>query len=264
VKCDIEHLEARIFHGLKSLLVEKDTLPPRYLEYVLCEAFGLRHVGDSNDYADGVDSTCQASVKTRMLSPEIKKSTVKDFATHPDKFMGVSQNKKQGWRWPGLEFVQRRQEIPNEETVSADYIGKKSVWGFMKKIVKSKRKFKVKKTYEILLVHGYNWKYNRYMVNVYWEELSFPKFNSITWQRTRDGVNGCIDIDGLPHIVMHRVRGGLKRQGTCFKEFKNPTKYKHSVNISVPIPERWPFDKTTVLAELMHLKEIQNGPILFE
>jgi hypothetical protein len=59
---------------------------------------------------------------------------------------------------------------------------------------------------------------------------------------------------------MHRVRDGAPREATCFKEYKDPTKYSHSVSISVPIPKSWPFDKEKILTEL---KETQDVPNLF-
>lgn len=261
MKCDVEHFEARIFHGLKSLLTEGDTLPPRYLEMVACRAFNLNHVGDGNFYADGVGDNIQVSVKTRTLNPEILKTkSGRDFNTHANKFLGERQNKKQAKSWAGMEFVQRRQEIANEHSLSPRQIGRRTLVGFLKNIKESKNKFKVDTTYEILLIHGYNWKKNAYLVNMYWQELELPNFKDITWVQNSNGVDGLVDNQ----IVMHRVRGGAPREATCFKEYKNPTKYKHSVSISVPIPELWPFDKQKILAEIKDLKDSQSVPNLFE
>jgi hypothetical protein len=254
MNCDVDHLTARVFHGLKSLLAEKDTLPPRYLEMVVCEAFGLKHVGDGNYYADGVDTTSQVSVKTRILNPDVLKTkSGRDFTTHPDKFLGPRQNKKQGKWWAGLEFVQRRQTIDNEDSSCERRIGLLTLRGFRQNIAESKKKFQTSKTYEVLLVHGYNHEFSRYLVNVYWQELALPKARDITWVRDGGNVNGLIEIDGKMQIAMHRVRGGAPREATCFKEYKDPTKYAHSVGLSVPIPDPWPFDKDLVVAELQHL-----------
>jgi hypothetical protein len=257
--------EARIFHGLKSLLDKGDTLPPRYLEFAVCGAFGLKHVGDGNFYADGVDSICQASVKTRMLNPNILKTKFgRDFKTHPEKFLGPRQNKKQGKWWAGVEFVQRRQKVDNEPGSTARRIGLLTLRGFRQNIAESKKKFRVNKTYEVLLIHGYNWQCNRYMVNVYWQELLLPKTKSIVWKKETGGVDGYVEVGSTSQIVMHRVKDGAPREATCFKEYKDPTKYKHSVSISVPIPEQWPFDQQAILAELQHLKESSYDPsILF-
>jgi hypothetical protein len=249
-----DQLTARIFHGLKSLLTDGDTLPPRYLEFAVCDAFGLRHVGDGNFYADGVDATAQVSVKTRMLNPDsLKTQAGRDFSTHPEKFLGPRQNKKQGIWWAGVEFVQRRQKINNEPGSTARRVGLLTLRGFRQNIAESKKKFGTNKTYEMLLIHGYNWQRNRYMVNVYWQELCLPATKDITWKHDAGGVNGCVDVDGVSQIVMHRVRGGAPREATCFKEYKDPTKYQHSASISVPIPDRWPFDQETILAELQNL-----------
>ena len=261
MNCNTIELESYVFHGLKSLLTEGDTLPPRYLEMIACSAFNLTHVGDGNFYADGVGNGVQVSVKTRMLNPDILKTKVgRDFSTHPEKFLGMRENKKHGVQWAGLEFVQRRQEIANENVLTPRQIGRRSLVGFLRNIKESKDKFKVNSTYEILLAHGYNCKQDQYLVNVYWQELEVPNLKTITWAQTNNGVDGLINNQ----IVMHRVRGGAKREATCFKEYKDPTKYKHSVSISVPIPDRWPFDLATIQAEIKHLKEKSHGnPILF-
>lgn len=261
---DQDLFEAQIFHGLKSLLTDGDTLPPRYLEFSVCKAFGLKHVGAGNFYADGVNSTTQLSIKTRIFKPDVLKTkSGRDFNTHPDKFLGARQNKKQGKTWAGVEFVQRRQEINNEPGSTARRIGLLTLRGFRQNIAESRRKFHTTNTFEALLIHGYNWQQNRYMVNVYWQEQSLPKIKDITWEHEVGGVNGYVTIDGKSQIVMHRVRGGASREATCFKEYKDPTKYSYSVSISVPIPESWPFDKEKILTELKHLKEVKDGPILF-
>jgi hypothetical protein len=261
MKFDQDLFKAQIFHGLKSLLTDGDTLPPRYLEFSVCNALGLKHVGDGNFYADGVDANVQVSVKTRMLNPDtLKTKSGRDFTTHPDKFLGPRQNKKQGKWWAGVEFVQRRQKIDNEPGSTARRVGVLTLRGFRQNIAESKKKFHTTETHEVLLIHGYNWQRNRYIVNVYWQEQSLPKIKDITWEHEANGVSGCMTIDGVSQIVMHRVRDGAPREATCFKEYKDPTKYSHSVSISVPIPKSWPFDKEKILTEL---KRTQDGPTLF-
>jgi len=265
MNCDVEQFEARIFHDLKSLLTEGDTLPPRYLEVVACDVFGLTHVGDGNFYADGIKDDVQASVKTRMINPEQLKriKSGRDFVTHPEKFLGPKQNKKQKKSWAGLEFVQRRQTIDKESGSSARRIGLLTLRGFRQNIAESKRKFSVKKTYEILVIHGYNWRRDRYLVNMYWQELAIPATKNIVWKHDAGGVNGIVVNNGQRQIVMHRVRGGAPREATCFKEYKDPTKYQHSVSISVPIPDKWHLHKEKILNEIQHLKETEHGLLLF-
>jgi hypothetical protein len=246
---DNDLFKARIYHGLKSLLTDGDTLPPRYLEFAICNAFGLKHVGDGNFYADGVDLTArvQVSVKTRTLNPNLlKRNDGRDFSTHPDKFLGPQQNKKQGKCWAGLEFVQRRQKINNEAGSEARRIGLLTLRGFRQNIEESKKKFHTNKTYEVLLIHGYNWQQDRYMINIFWQELALPKTKTIIWKHESNGVSGYVD----QQIVMHRVRDGAPRESTCFKEYKNPAKYKHSVSMLVPIPKQWPFNQVKILTEL--------------
>jgi hypothetical protein len=71
MKINADLLRARIFHSLKSLPLQGDTLEPRLLEIIICEAFGAQHVGDSKYYADGILDHRQISVKTRKMNPHI-------------------------------------------------------------------------------------------------------------------------------------------------------------------------------------------------
>jgi len=253
-------LTARIFHGLKSLLTAGDTLPPRFLEYSICEAFGLDHVGDGNFYADGIKNNIQVSVKTRMLNPDVLKNSGRDFQTHSDKFLGAKQNKKQNKWTAGEEFIQRRQEINNETTASDRHIGLLTLRNFRKNIHESYKRYNTNTSYEVIVIHGYNPKKTRYLVSVFWQEYQTPKTKDITWSREKGDVVGYMMIDNVLQKVVSRVRGGAPREATCFKEYKNPTKYKYSVSIEVPIPEPWNFDQEKILTEINNLKGSTNVP----
>jgi len=272
MKLDSKLLEAKIFHGLKSLCLERDTLPPRYLEIVACQVFGLKHTGDGNFFADGVSGTKQASVKTRKLIPDILKTLAnsRDFQTHSDLFLGYEYNHKQGLIWEGLEFIQRRQAFPDQDDrmMSPDLVGKLSIDGFRENILESKNKFKTEEVYEILVMHGYARDQKNYIVSLFWQEYQEPDIETITWSRIGDAVIGKQKqmIKGKLNdvIICKRYNGNAKRAATNYAEFKNPTKYKYSASISVPIPELWPFNKEKTLAELQDLKELSNAhPILF-
>jgi hypothetical protein len=136
MNCNIDRLRARIFHGLKSLLSDGDTLPPRFLEVAICESFGLEHVGDGNFYADGVKDKMQASIKTRMMNPHLlKRKQGRDFQTDPAMFLGPKQNKKHKKFWAGLEIVQRRQALPfKDATAAAVKIGTATLEAFQTNI----------------------------------------------------------------------------------------------------------------------------------
>jgi hypothetical protein len=263
MKLDSELLEAKIFHGLKSLCLKGDTLPPRYLEIVACQVFNLKHTGDGNFFADGVSGTVQASVKTRKLDPDIKvKISSRDFQSHPDKFLGYAYNRKQGLIWEGLEFIQRRQAFPDDLKMSPDLIGKLSIDGFRENIVESKNKFKTVEVYEILIIHGYARDQKNYIVSLYWQEYQEPDIKTITWSRKGDAVFGkqkqMIDGKLKDVIICKRFNGNAKRTATNYAEYKNPTKYKYSASISVPIPDLWYFNKEKILAELQNLKELSH------
>jgi hypothetical protein len=264
IAIDQNQLTARVYHGLKSLLNTGDTLPPRYLEFIICQSFGLDHVGDGNFYADGVKGNIQASIKTRMLNPDVLKTkSGRDFQTHPDKFLGPKQNKKHNKWTAGEEFIQRRQEIDNEATSSERRIGILTLRNFRKNIHESYKRYNTNTSYEIIVIHGYNSNYSRYLVSVFWQKYQTPTTKDLTWSKEKGDVVAHMTIDGVPQKIIHRVRGGAPRESTCFKEYKNPTKYKHSVNIEVPIPEAWNFNQDKILTEINNLKEQTDVPTLF-
>jgi|688.fasta_scaffold173263_2 hypothetical protein len=263
--CNTAHLEARIFHGLKSLFNLEDTLPPRYLEYAICQCFGLKHVGDGNFYADGYVDNIQASIKTRMFNPDILKTQKgRDFQTHPDKFLGPHQNVKQNKWTAGVEIVQRRQALDFDDiTADATQVGIETLKGFHSNINESHRKYNTDITYEIISTHGYNHNRTCYIMNVYWQEYQLLDPVGINWIREGYGVSGYITVEQNLHKIVERVNGNAKREATCFKEFKNLTKYKHSVSIEVPIPEQWNFNQEKILTEIQHLKGNTHVDSLF-
>jgi hypothetical protein len=62
---------------------------------------------------------------------------------------------------------------------------------------------------------------------------------------------------------MQRVNGNAKREATCFKEYKDLTKYNSSASIKLPLPDPWKFNKEDILTEI-NLKEKSNvNSILF-
>ena len=255
ITCNTSHLEARIFHGLKSLFNLEDTLPPRYLEYAICQSFGLKHVGDGNFYADGYINNIQASIKTRMFNPDILKTqTGRDFQTHPDK-LGPHQNVKQNKWTAGVEIVQRRQALDFDDVAAdATLVGIETLKGFHSNINESHKKYNTDTTYEIISTHGYNHNQKCYIMNVYWQQYQLLDPALITWIREGYGVSGYTTVGEDLHKIVERVNGNAKREATCFKEYKNLTKYTYSISIEVPIPEQWNFNQEKILTEIKHLK----------
>lgn len=265
--CDKNHLIARIYHGLKSLFNDEDTLPPRYLEYSLCKSFGLDHVGDGNFYADGIKDDVQVSIKTRMISPTVLKTQQgRDFQTHPSKFLGAHQNVKHN-RWTaGLELVQRRQALDFDDTIAPpDKVGVETVSKFLSNIVESYGRYKTKKSYELIVVHGYNRKKSSYLLSLFWQEYKPLDPSIICWFRESNSVSGYITVDSIPYKICERINGNAKREATCFKEYKDPTTYENTLSIEVPIPEPWIFDQAQILTEIENLKGPTNDHLfLFE
>lgn len=247
-----QHLTARVYHGLKSLMTQGDTLSPRYLEHAICMSFDLDHVGDGNYYADGVGNNLQASIKTRMMNPDVLKTKDgRDFQSHPSKFLGPQVNKKHD-RWTGgVEIVQRRQALDFDDVAaSAEQVGRASLQGFQHNVEESLHRYNVADSYEIIAIHGYSNDLKSYNVSLFWQSYQHLDPEIIEWQRVSYGVWGLKDVDGKKHRIMERVNGNAKREATCFKEFKDLTKYSSSSNISVPIPESWEFNETALLAEI--------------
>ena len=263
---DHDLLKAKIYHNLKSIMIPGDTLPPRSLEIAICEAFGVAHVGDGNFYADGYLNDIQVSVKTRMMNPHVLKTKVgRDFQSDPDKFLGPHQNVKQNKWTAGLEIVQRRQQLDfkNDSTVPASKIGMAALKGFQDNVNESYKKYNTTQSYEIVGVHGYSRTRSSYLISLYWQEYQSLDGTAIEWVREGYGVAGYQTINNVQQKICERVNGNAKREATCFKEYKNLTKYKHSAEIKLPIPESWSFDKNAILAEI-NLKENANVSRLFE
>jgi hypothetical protein len=252
MNCNTDRLRARVFHGLKSLLSEGDTLPPRFLEVAICESFGLDHVGDGNFYADGVKDEKQVSIKTRMMNPHVlKRKDGRDFQTHPAMFVGPKTNQKQKKTWNGLEIVQRRQALPfKDATAAPTKIGLATLEAFQANINESFEKFNTTKSFEIISVHGYSHELDHYMISVYWHEYSPLDGNTIKWVKEGYGVTGYAKVDGKNVVVCERVNGNAKREATCYKEYKDLGKIANSVHIKVPLPEPWNFDEAAILKEL--------------
>jgi len=255
-----QHLTARVYHGLKSLMTEGDTLSPRYLEHAICMSFGMDHVGDGNYYADGVGKDIQASIKTRMMNPHVLKTKDgRDFQSHPDKFLGPQVNQKHD-RWTaGVEIVQRRQALDFDDiAASAEQVGRASLEGFQKNVDESINRYNVTHSYEIIAIHGYSSDLKSYKVSLFWQPYQHLDPEVIEWQRVAYGVWGLVDVGGKKHRIMERINGNAKREATCFKEYKDLTKYSNLADIAVPIPSAWEFNETNLLAEIK-AKANNNG-----
>lgn len=261
-----ELFKARIYHGLKSILTPGDTLPPRFLEFAICESFGMNHVGDGNFYADGYLNNIQVSIKTRMLNPHVLKTKIgRDFQTRPEMFLGPHQNVKQNKWTAGIEIVQRRQQLDfkNDSTESPKKVGLASLKGFQDNIDESYKKYGTTTSHEIISVHGYNHKQSSYIISLFWQEYAPVAASKISWIREGVCVAGYAEIDGISQKVCERINGNAKREATCFKEYKNLTKYNCSASISLPLPDPWEFNKDNILTEINLKEKLNAHPILF-
>jgi hypothetical protein len=244
---------AKVFHGLKNIQCHGDTLSPRYLEIAITESFGGTHVGDSAFYADGIVQSQQLSIKTRMLSPIILKTkSGRDFQSHPEKFLGPHINQKHNRYINGLEIVQRRQQLnlENDSTASPIDVGRETLAGFEKNIAESVARYNVVDTYEIICVHGYDRTNQNYIAGLFWKQHEPLNYSTISWARENHSVVGYVSDNGIMKKICERINGNAKREATCFKEYKDLTKYQCSVNIKVPLPDPWVFDLNALLAEI--------------
>ena len=249
-----------MFLGLENRLVDKNTLTPEYLEGVLCQCFGLNHVGSSNYYADGYAGDIQVSIKTRKLNPILLKTqTGKDFQSHPDVFLGPHENKKQNIWVGGLELIQRRSAIEcngiSDEIILPEIIGEQVLSEFMSNIDKSNTRFNTKTPYELICSHGYSADNENYIMSLFWQEYILPDYSNITWSRGKDRIFGYVTKDSRQYKIIERVNGNAKREATCFKEFKDLRNYKNSLHISVPVPKKIVYDQTSILTRIQQLRQ---------
>lgn len=261
IQPNTDHLRARLFHALKSLQTKGDTIEPRALELFICESFGFQHVGDAKYYADGVSPVAQLSAKTRMVNPHILKTKdSRDFQKHPDMFLGPHHNVKQDKWTNGLEIVQRRQQLDllNDSTADAKVVGEKTLAGFEHNILESQNKYQTTETYEAIAVHGYDHSGKFYILSLFWKDLELLDADKIDWQREGSSVCGYQNIDGVPKKICERINGNAKREATCFKEYKDLRRYQNSVDIKVPIPDLWAFDREQILLEIDSQQTVDN------
>lgn len=243
-------LMALTFHNLKSLLSTGSKIEPKVLEHIVCACFGLRPVGGKNFYADGVNENVQASIKTRYITPKPKSGMT--FQTNPDIFLGYQFNHKQKTVTAGLELIQRRQVV--DETKSAKEIGTETIKRFVDNITQSREYYHVKQSYEVIVVHGYACDHKHYLVSTYWQEYQSLDPKKLHWVTEKGCVVGYQSHEfesGAQNVKMClRYNGNVNRLATNFVEYKNPTKYKNSAHVSIPLPDAWEFDLEKTLAEL--------------
>ena len=260
-----KQFQARIFWGLKSRTGDEDTLPPRFLEIAICEAFGYKHVGDGNFYADGILGDTQMSIKTRQLKPirpKIKQG--KDFHSDPGKFLGPIHNAKQDKWTYGLEIVQRRQGLDFDDVNEpAEKIGLATLDGFLRNVTESHNKYSTKFSQEVISVHGWDHTGMYYLLSLYWKEYQHFDLNRISWCKEGNGVSGYITENGINYKLVERVNGNSKREGTCFKEYKNVLNWTNTAKIKIPKPESWQFNQAAILAEI-DLKEKSHASLLLK
>jgi hypothetical protein len=265
IELDQKDFLGKLVYRLKCLTLPGDVLQARELEIIICEAFELNHVGDSNRLADGIKGNIQVSIKTRNPSPvKLKKSVDgnppgRNFQSHPKQFLGPHYNKKQNKWTGGIEFVQRRQALYFDDLqASPSEIGVETLKQFIDNIKESFKKYNTCVSYEIIVVHGYDQTGTRYLVSIFWKEYEHIDPLQVDWIREGYGVSGYVNVGQEKHKITERVNGNVKRQGTCFKEFRDLTKYKDYVNINIPVPKLWGYDQKEMLAEI-DLNEKLNG-----
>lgn len=246
-------LIAKLFHGLKSIQTEGETLQPRFLEISIAESFGFKHVGDSAFYADGINDGQQISIKTRTLNPHILKTKEgRDFQSHPEKFIGPQVNQKHN-RWiNGIEIVQRRQQLDlnNDSTADPKKVGEETLKGFLENVQQSISKYQVNQTYEIIGVHGYDRTNRFYLMSLFWKLYEPLIADQIIWVREGYGVSGYLQSGDIKKKVCERINGNAKREATCFKEYKDLTQYENKIDLIVPVPKPWIFDQEQILNEI--------------
>lgn len=258
MQLDTDLLRAKLFHHLATLPSPGDTLEPRTLEIIISEAFGARHVGDANYYADGIKGTTQISIKTRKMVPHILKTAgaSRDFQSHPQLFLGQHTNHKRQRHTAGVEIVQRRQALDlNDETAPAPKVGQATLEGFRSVIQESYDHYGTTSTVEVVAIHGYDRTLKRYIASLFWQEYQPLDPDDITWARETGSVTGNVTIGGQQVKVFERVNGNSPREATCFKEYKNLIAYQNSRLVGVPLPQPRAFDQRALLQEIQQLEK---------
>lgn len=249
---DHDHFRARAYFFLKSLPERGMQLEPKIIERITCESFGLEIKGGANRWADGVNDSIQASVKSRYFSP--KRNS--DFQTHPREFLSIQHNSRQDTRTAGIELIQRRQQL--DENCSPADIGHQTINLFIDNIHQSAVLYRVDTSYEIIVAHGFKHNKNTYMLSVFYQEYEALDPSQLIWERDGDGVAGyeLVDLGSGPVRVKkcRRIDGNAKRCATNFIEYKDPIKYKYSEHLQIPVPDIWEFDRKQMLSEIYRME----------
>ena len=262
LKLNINLFRAKLYHRLKSLLIEGDKLDPRTLEFELSRALDMEHKGDTNRNADAINGDIAVSIKTLFLTPKILKNpkNSRDFFTHPEKFLGSKYSKKHDFWTNSIEVLQRRQSLNMDDVnCPAEEVGRATIAGLKKSQEVSHAYYGTSKTYEAFAVHGYNRNGNEYQTSIYIDEYKALNPDTMDWRRTTNGVDGFQMIDGKYTKVMTRLNGNISYQGTCYKEYKNLLKYTNVIHISVPLPPLHVFDEVAVTKEINEYYELKAG-----
>jgi hypothetical protein len=106
----------------------------------------------------------------------------------------------------------------------------------------------------VVSVHGYDRASGFYLMSLFCKEYAPLDVSKISWVRESNGVSGYLKDGSIDKKICERINGNAKREATCFKEFKDLTKYNHSAQVRVPIPDLWTFDKANILAEIALLE----------
>lgn len=253
---DLDTFKASVFHKLKHLSKIGDTLDFKALEYAVCDAFGAMHTGDLSHYADGVKDKLQFSAKGTMVKP--KKG--KDFQSDYDNFLNPSRNRNQNYITPGPKIIQRRQQMDFDDIAATpDEIGIATLNGFTSNVIESYQKFNTNESIEVVVVHGYDYKHEHYIVSVFWGKMKELDGKNITWAREKGKVAGyVISSDGTRTKVCERINGNSNYQATCFIEYKDLSSYSNAVHAKIPLPEMIAFDRDALLEEIRMLEESKN------
>lgn len=272
-----KELIARLHHHLKQRISQKSVLDPKVLENAICDAIGIKNIGEQELFADGYGDNYQVSIKTIKS----KSNGNDNFQDNPEKHLGPFYVAEENIMKNGPEVVWRRQRVLNEND-DPNIVGQYCLDELFKKCEESMSKLTVEKSYSLYVVHALDKDEKLYRISFYWEENKKPRQDHYDWSRDVVRKNSELVPDtkirayknknGNKTLEWIRIDGNVSRYATCLIELKNFLEFpeENQLHLTMVLPELNKFDseqcvvEQTLLTQEYYRPQIEKARIMLE
>lgn len=248
---NLDELKARVYHGLKT-----NSLSAENWEYVICQAMGAEWIPGDTYLADGVLDNYVLNIKTLKQTPTILKTKEnRDFLSHPERFNPTQSVMDQ--RRTGISSARL-----DEHTCEPVEIGVATFESFEQTAQRSFEKFPGTDTVlDVVVRYGEDRNQENFLVDIDIFEHTFYDARKLEWREVFGGSRSQhagerVAVEGFNdgQLVARRVCGHVRFKATMYQIVKDLTKSERNYTTSVPLPDRLPFDRDEILAEIARFK----------